>query len=208
MKTPEVDKEWFTASLRSRRRSLRELAKHMNIDPSAVSRMFSGGRRMQVSEATSIAQFLGDPVREVLKHAGISADIDGIPTKILLTSTINEAGHVERLLEPRPLPQSVVERALAAIGVSESVHILAAQIRASEGPLAFLDDAIVLFASTDEVDPAAIGSLSICRSMKGDQVMAKIERARKTGEARLISTNGKVKEFDLQTATPVIAIIP
>ena len=66
----------------------------------------------------------------------------------------------------------------------------------------------MLFKHTDTVEPASIGTLSICRSHAGDEIIAKIERARKTGEARVISADGKIREFDLQTATPVLAIIP
>lgn len=76
------------------------------------------------------------------------------------------------------------------------------------GPLAFLDDAIVLFGHTEGVERAAIGVLAICRSHQGEQIIAKIDRARKTGEARVVCVDGKIKEFALETATPVIAIIP
>lgn len=163
---------------------------------------------MKLDEASSIAAFLGAPVKEVLSHAGVSIDIDGQPTRILLAATINEKGKVERLTDPRPLPQSFIDRAQSAIQGQGNGRIIAAQIRALDGPLAFLDDAVLLFRHTDEVDPVAIGVLSICRSHKGDQLLAKIERARKTGEARVLCVAGEIQEFDLQTATPVLAVIP
>lgn len=72
----------------------------------------------------------------------------------------------------------------------------------------FMDDAVVLFGHTEGVERAAIGTLSICRSHKGEQIIAKIERARKTGEARVVCIDGKVRSSPLDTATPVIAIIP
>lgn len=204
----EIDKDWFFKKLEEGGKSLRGLAKHMDVDPSAVSRMFNGTRRMRMDEANAIASFLAVPVKEVLKHAGVSIDLDGRPTRILLAATINEKGQIERLDEARPLPQSVIDRAHAAITVHGNGQIVAAQIRALNGPLALLDDAVVLFRYTDEVEPAAIGALSICRSYKGEQIIAKVERARKTGEARVITADGKVREFDLHTATPVLAIIP
>lgn len=184
------------------------LARHLNLDKSAVSRMFSGQRKMRMDEANSIAHFLNAPVSEVLRHAGVSIDLDGQPTRILLAATINEKGQVERLNEARPLPQAVIDRAHAAIAKHGNEQIIAAQIRATQGPLAIFDDWIVLFKHTDTVEPAAIGFTSICRSYAGEQILAKVERARKTGEARVLSIDGKVREFDLHTATPVLVIIP
>lgn len=184
------------------------MARHLEIDPSAVSRILSGQRRMKMNEANSIAFFLGAPVSEVLRHAGVSVDNEGQPTRVLLAATINSAGQIERLMDPRPLPPSVIERAQAAVIGQGNGRIIAAQVRASEGPLAVLDDAVVLFKHTHDVEASAIGALSICRLHEGEQIMAKIERARKTGEARIVCTSGKIKEVVLQTATPVMAIIP
>ena len=167
--------------------------------------MIAGLRDMQPDEARAIANFIRAPLEEVLKHAGLS-DGDGEPRAVLLVATINETGCIERLTEPRPLPQSVITTARSVI--AELPRVLAAQIRAMSGPLTILDDAVVLFGHTEEVEPSAIGVLSICRNFAGEQIMAKIERARKTGEARVVTTDGNIKEFDLQTATPVLAIIP
>ncbi|MGJ5032254.1 helix-turn-helix domain-containing protein [Bradyrhizobium sp. HKCCYLS2038] len=210
MSDQEIDGAWFTKRLEEKQLSMRGLARHLELDVSAVSRMFSGSRKMKMNEASAIAHFLGAPVSEVLKHAGVSVDIDGQPTRIMLAAAINEKGQIERLKDPRPLPQQIIDRANAAISMRETGNsrILAAQIRATQGPLTFLDDAVVLFGHTEGVERAAIGVLAICRSNQGEQILAKIERARKTGEARVVCVDGKVKEFALDTATPVIAIIP
>ncbi len=70
------------------------------------------------------------------------------------------------------------------------------------------DDAVILFTATEAVENDAIGSLAICRSYDGDQFLAKIDRARKTGEARIVTISGKTKEVVLQTASVVLAIMP
>lgn len=206
---PTIDGPWFHSQLQQRRLSLRGLAKHMDIDPSAVSRMFSGQRKMQLEEAQQIAAFLRVAVADVLQHAGASIDLDGVPTQVVLAATIDENGIVQRLKEPRPLPASVIERAHSAINAQpQGSSVIAAQVRAIEGPLAMLDDCVVLFGHTDTIDQRAVGTLSICRSNDGEQFIAKIEHARKTGEARVISAAKKPRDVSLDTATPVIAIIP
>ena len=208
MATPTIDKDWFHQKLSDKSKSLRGLARHMELDPSAVSRMFSGQRKMQLEEAKEIAVFLGAPVSEVLGHAGVSIDLDGVQTRVILTSTINEKGNIKRLHEPRPLPQSIIDRATSAIHAQGNGAVIAAQIRADAGPLAAWDDAVVLFGHTEIVDPGAIGSLSVCRLFEGEQIIAKIERARKTGEARIVTFTNEKREVVLVTATPVIAVIP
>lgn len=180
----------------------------MELDASAVSRMLSGQRKMQMDEAHSIARFLNAPLTEVIRHAGVARDLDGMPTRILLAATIDERGIVDRLLDSKPLPQDFIDRALAAISGTGNGKVIAAQIRASTGPLAMWDDAVVLFGHTDRVENDAIGSLAICRKMDGEQVFVKVERARKTGEASVRCPNDKMIDVQLDTAAPVIAIIP
>jgi len=211
MKKPErtaIDRRWFKKSLVNKDKSDADLARHLQLDRSAVSRILSGERRLQSNEASAIADFLAVPLKEVLKHAGVSMDNEGQPTRILLAATVNGAGEIEWLTEPRLLRQSVIIRAEAAIALHGTGQIIAAQVRALEGPLAILDEAVILFAHADEVAADLIGKLSICRNHTGKQILARIERAPKTGEASVITTAGRVEEFDLQTATPVIAIIP
>lgn len=162
-----------------------------------------------MDEAKQIAHFLRVPVSEVMKHAGVSVDLDGMPTRVMLAAIISETGFMERLPEGRPLPQSVIEKAQAAIAKAGNGQIIAAQIRASTGPLAIWDDAVVLFKPTDTVEPAAIGTLAIYRRRDtGKQGIAKLLRARKTGEATIQKANGDTSEIMLDTAAPVIAVIP
>lgn len=207
LKNTTIDKDWFVHKLDERDKSVRGLAKHLDIDPSAVSRMLSGERRMKMEEANSIAQFLGVHVKEVLQHAGVSIDLDGLPTRVILAMSVDEKGFLHKLTDPRPLPQAVIDRAQAAIAGANG-KVIAAQVRASSGPLAMMDDAVILFNHTDIVEPSAIGALSICRRKDGSQVYVKVIRARKTGEATLQCAAGKTLEATLVTATPVLAIIP
>jgi transcriptional regulator with XRE-family HTH domain len=201
----EINSEWFREQFEAKNTSFRAFAKRAGMDQSAVSRTMTGERRMQRDEAVQIARFIGAPLAEVLRHADV-VDANGEAPTVLLVATITEEGRIERLTEPRPLPQPIVDTAESAIATLP--RVLAAQVRALTGPLAVLDDAVLLFGHTEDVETSAIGVLSICRNFAGEQILAKIERARKTGEARVVTIDGQVKEFDLQTATPVLAILP
>lgn len=207
MEKIEVNKDWFQSNLNNKRQSQTALAKFMGLDKSALSRILSGGRKMQMDEATLIAQFFAVPVSEVLKHAGASVDVTGLPTKLILASIIDHAGMVARLDDAKTLPQSLIDRAHAALAWTNE-RVIAAQIRAATGPLAVLDDAVVLFRHTDSVKPDAIGALAICRLHSGEHILARIVRARKTGEAQIVRTSGETQEVVLHTATPVIVVLP
>lgn len=203
-----IDKEWFFGKLQQNNKSVRGLGRHLDLDASAVSRMLSGKRKMQLEEANSIASFLGVNVNEVLKHSGMSMDGAGSQARIVLAATIDEKGTLQRMPSSRHLPQSVMDRANIAIGNSTNGRVIAAQVRASGGPLSLWDDAVILFQHTDTVDPGAIGCLSICRGKDGNQVLGKVVKSRKTGEATIMGADGKLTEILMETATPVMAILP
>ncbi|MBB3590561.1 transcriptional regulator with XRE-family HTH domain [Rhizobium sp. BK529] len=204
----EIDGDWFHRQLEGKGQSLRALARHLGKDASAVSRTFSGKRRMTMEEAAEIAAFLGVSVTDVMHHAGITADREGLGPRIPLSATIGEDGEVRPLPESQPLPQAVLDRALPAIGASRHHTIIAAQVRASSGPLSIWDDAVLFFAASDGIEPGAIGALSICGLKGGKQILAKLDRARKTGEARVVSPAGKSEEVTLVMGAPVLVVIP
>lgn len=160
-----------------------------------------------MEEAATIAQFLGVNVKEVLRHAGVAIDLDGQPTRILLIATIDGYGRMTRLKTPRSLPQATIDRAHAAIGLGNE-RVIAAQVRADDGPLALFDDAVILFRQTEGIDAGSVGSLCVGRSIDGNMGIGRILKARKTGEMVTLAFDGKIYESEALMSTPVIAILP
>lgn len=66
-----VDERWFSEKLAENMMSKRKLAIAMNLEPSAISRMLQGKRRMTAPEAAEIARHIMTPVAEVMRRAGI-----------------------------------------------------------------------------------------------------------------------------------------
>lgn len=163
---------------------------------------------MRMEEANKIASFLGTSVADVLNNAGVKITADASSRQISVLATVGEDGKVESVDEPTPLPASVFDRARTALKDTGSGKIHAAQVRASSGILSLFDDAIILFEPTTIVDPAAIGALSLCRDREGNETVARVIRARRTGEAVVLTVNGKEIETVLATATPILAVIP
>lgn len=163
---------------------------------------------MRMDEAETIASYLGVSVAEVLSHAGVKITDIPAEAKVFLSAAIEPDGTLASLVEPLPLPESVLERATTVLRDLGRGQLVAAQIRASSGWLSLLDDAIVLFEPTHVVDPAAIGALSVCKERGGNEAIVRVIRARRTGEAVVLTPDGKEKGVVLDAAFPILAIIP
>ena len=70
----EMDANWFQQALDRVDASQADLARHLRLAPSAVSRMLKGERQMKLLEAVQVADFLGVRQEDVLHHAGAAAD--------------------------------------------------------------------------------------------------------------------------------------
>jgi phage repressor protein C with HTH and peptisase S24 domain len=68
-----MDTFWFHNALDRAGGTQADLARHLGLAPSAVSRMLRGERQMKLLEAVQIAQFLGVTQEEVLRRAGDAA---------------------------------------------------------------------------------------------------------------------------------------
>jgi phage repressor protein C with HTH and peptisase S24 domain len=64
-----METEWFTRALERIGATQADLARHLRLAPSAVSRMLKGERQMKQLETVQIAAFLGVSPDEVLRHA-------------------------------------------------------------------------------------------------------------------------------------------
>src|SRR5439155_13566888 len=68
-----MDAMWFQQAIERAGASQADLARHLRLAPSAVSRMLKGERQMKLLEAVQVAAFLGVSQDDVLRHAGASS---------------------------------------------------------------------------------------------------------------------------------------
>src|SRR5215469_18497797 len=68
-----MDGSWFARALARVGASQADLARHLRLAPSAVSRMLNGERQVKLLEAAEISAFLGVPAEDVMRHAGEEA---------------------------------------------------------------------------------------------------------------------------------------
>lgn len=107
-----VDKAWFEDQLRHNQISARQLAKKMDLDPSALSLIFSGGRRLKNDEAAALALHLNVSLADVLSHAGVNMAGVARPT----ISVPTPSGKVVKLEIPPGLTPKEWDLAAAYIG--------------------------------------------------------------------------------------------
>lgn len=69
----KIDSEWFFAKLKEAGSSSSELAKFLKLDPSSVSRMLKGERKMSAEEQDGIAEYLKVSALEIAAHRRGSA---------------------------------------------------------------------------------------------------------------------------------------
>ena len=96
-----MDANWFQQALDRAGASQADLARHLRLAPSAVSRMLKGERQMKLLEAVQVADFLGVSQEEVLRHAG--AAVDPPPTR----TEPPRRGRPPRPIADRPPPRPI-----------------------------------------------------------------------------------------------------
>ncbi|MEI5681311.1 MULTISPECIES: helix-turn-helix domain-containing protein [unclassified Mesorhizobium] len=84
----KVDKAWFDRRMKEKNLSLRTVAKLMDVDPSALSRVFNGKRRIQVDEIGKIATILNESKSAVLAHI----EVGGAPELSATSSALMDDG--------------------------------------------------------------------------------------------------------------------
>lgn len=98
-----MTKEWIREHLQRLGRSQLDLARHLELDASAVSRLVKGERHLKGHEARGIAEFFGCSVDEVL-HAFSGGAADGFAPRLI---DLPEPGD-SRQLAPLPVYGSAV----------------------------------------------------------------------------------------------------
>lgn len=96
----KINKLWFINQLKNQEKTAYQMAKVLNLDPSAVSRMLSGDRKMELREAAIIAKFLGHSVTTIMEQAGIPlSQISPKETGMMrVFGTVNAKGDVSMVV--------------------------------------------------------------------------------------------------------------
>jgi transcriptional regulator with XRE-family HTH domain len=195
-----VNEKWFREALTRAGKSQRDLAKFMDLDPSSLTHAFKGRRRLQLDEAQKIASFVGEQVEDVLKAAGVKL---GRSTAVIIEHTpqVPVIGEVDATGVV-----TIPEKEYSVSGVSTlPADVVAVRLRSVPS----LGNAVVFVAPGGDIDPEAIGRLSmVTLAGSGQRRVCKVDRGIDRGQYALTFLDGSQSETKISAAAPVLYIRP
>lgn len=212
MKLLPINDQFFRDALQAAGKSQREMARFMELDPSAITLMFQGRRAMQLTEAQQIAHFLGLAVEDVLRNAGLelgqgtgngvaeNAGAAPFAAPIPLIGSVDGSGEIrqdskspkQQVDAPSRLPQGAV--AIRAVGdVFRPV---------------LMRGSLLYFKPSETVEPSAIGRLSVVRLGNKKLILGHVAPGFDFDRYTLTDGNGEKENIALLSATPVLWIKP
>lgn len=196
MKYP-IDRKWFQSKLVEKSITQRKVAAALGVDPSSVTVLFAGNRRLQLAEADILADLLGEPVAEVLKHAGMDVNA-GSADSVPIIGWVDDGNEIHF---KRPATGS---RSVEAPPGTPS-DCVAVRYDTS-GTLASRDGWVVFFVPRPNVDIDAIGRWSVV-DVDGKSMLRVIQRGHTRGSYKLASHRVKAGTEEtavVRAATPVL----
>lgn len=197
-------KKWFHEKLEANNFSVRKLARSMNLDPSAVSRILSGQRRLTIDEATLLSRLLSTPIEEILTAAGARMPMSNLKSNQTLTigGWIDSEGKVHW---GRPKNGSAPLPAFAA----KDIKVVRFQTAGSGGVYESMDGALAYFRPRESgsgVDSETIGRLALAEDANGANWVAVIRRGYGPGLFNLVAMSGALvaEGVQLKSGTPIV----
>lgn len=189
-----VDRRFFETLMANKKLSLRALASRMEMKHSQLSLTFSDQRRMQLDEATKLAEIFGVPLHRIAEAAGV-ADARSNGKRVDVLGAMTGNGSIELYGE------GVLERTIAPDGLPDNV--VAVQAHTADSPSSWMDGWVFFCLRPSQVEPDAIGRFCFAKIEDGPAVMATVRRGYRTGTFNLSGPYAKDSER-LVWATPVI----
>ncbi len=189
-----VDRRFFETIMAGKKLSLRSLASRMELSHSQLSLTFSGQRRMQLDEATKLAEIFGVPLHRIAEAAGV-ADARSNGKRVDVLGAMTGNGIVELYGE------GIIERTIAPDGLPDNV--VAVQAHTADSASSWMDGFVFFFVKPSQVEPDAIGRFCFAKIEDGPAVMATVRRGYRTGTFNLSGPYTKDSER-LEWASPVI----
>lgn len=151
-----VNTKWFKDRLQEKQITQRKVAATLDVDPSSVSLMLRGERRIQLNEAEQLARLIGQPIDAVLTNLGVDPSAGASARMVPIAGFINGDNEVV-MKRPSEGPRLVE----APPGVPEGT--VALRYRTATSQLESRDGWIVFYAPSREVDIDCIGRWCISK---------------------------------------------
>lgn len=189
-----MNTDWFVRRLDDRKLSQRGLAKLMGLDPSAVSLMFRGKRKMTIQEAAQMAVLLDVSTDDVLQNAGVE-----LPPPNRMVRLIGWVGDTDQVT----LLGEGIHELVEGPGELSSTAVC---VRCQYGHAEFMDGWIMFANDMSGSPELAIDTLAIC-AVKGNGLkVARVKRGYRKGQYNLVTNNNTFQNVELAWASPIVWI--
>lgn len=193
-----VNRRWFENQLANRKLSQRRLAALIGIDPSAMSLMLSGKRKMSAVEAGEVAKHLGVQVDDVLRHAGVTVPTIGKERTAPVVGTVGDRLEVK----------------MGRLGSAPQVVAVPADVDSKNGKVlmvqqqGFMYGWRLLYVPRLGVSLEAIGRMCVVQKKGDDRLYVRqVNRGHEDGWVSLFTpTTGELEDAMLENASPVLWI--
>lgn len=195
---PDVDKAWFREKLAEKGKTQRALARYMELDPSGVSLLLDGERRMQLDYAEKIARFLGEPAAEVVRRSGLDIERRSAggqaDKRIQITGYVDGAGEIH-LTKPTG--------STTAIPATTPADAVAVRMEGGFAP-----GAAIVYVPAAEISVEAIGRLSVIEIKGGTKYLGVPTTSHERGRFNVSLPKSNMNDIEMKSATPVLWLRP
>ena len=187
-KNNKVDKQWFQDKIAERGLSQARFAKMQGLDPSQISLLLSGKRKMKLTDIEMFASALGKPVDQVAAKSGLYADSKS--KEIAATGWVDDNGRISKLKD-----------VTVKTDLSLPANAVAIQVRS---PATILDGAYVFYLKDVYKSPDEVQTLCIV----DDQYVGVLKKGYSGEGSYCLLSGSNQQEIEPKKVSPVICVIP
>lgn len=194
-----VDITWFQTRLAAKGFSQRSMASKLGLDPSAMSLIIHGKRRLGLEESIELSKHLDVRHEELLSRFGVELGDDTTPGMLKVKGTVTG--------ENLSVEWNIVKGAKNVSNPFHDKNISVVRVQATGTRFDGLHGALIFYRESKIVDPEAVGKPNLVRIKgKKDDLLRVVRRGSASGLFDLVALSGDVMEEDqrLERTSPVV----
>lgn len=206
MQMPDVNYRWFSERLREKRLTQRALAKLLEMDPSSLSLLLHGKRRMRVEQAAEIARFIGVPVADVMRHGGADVRENASASVVRTVPVVGWVDGDSKVTLDWSQRDQFFE-----VNADVPPSAVAIQWRTAQTAAGLYDGWMMVTLPPSEPDPTMmLGKLGMCGLKDGEGTLVRfVRKGYRPGRYNLLSMSAPpMNDVELAWFSPVLMIMP
>lgn len=196
----KVDKLWVRNALKSRKKTQIQLADALKLDPSAITLLLNGTRKLQTHEIGEVAKFLNVPIMDVMKAFGveITDSANSGFSGIEIVGSLDDTGMVSLSKKPLGMLPPILDN---------GDNLKALRFQTSMTGLELVDGWTVVYRETSGISALELGGLYIIRTDSEEVLLRWVRKGYEVGQFRFLWLTPEMETGQLVDASPVISVL-